>query len=68
MVANYINSGGAQTLNSTNVNVIGSEYGGSSTQTNYFDGKIHYVCAFQKALTSTEIAKNFNALRARFGI
>ena len=68
VVANYINSGGAQTLNSTNVNVIGSEYGGSSTQTNYFDGKIHYVCAFQKALTSTEIAKNFNALRARFGI
>ena len=64
----YTNGGGSQTLNSTNVNVIGSEYNTSSSQTNYFDGKIHHVCAFQKALTSTEVTKNFNALRARFGI
>ena len=34
----------------------------------YFNGQISNVTIYNRALTSTEVAKNFNALRGRYGI
>ena len=35
---------------------------------NYFDGKISNVKMYNKTLTASEVAQNFNALRGRYGI
>ena len=64
----YTNSGGAQTLNSTNVNVIGSRYNSGATPSGHFQGKLYHICAYKRELTDSEIKQNFNVLRGRFGI
>jgi hypothetical protein len=56
-------AGGVQTLN------IGSgttEIGSETRYSSYFDGKIYCVRVYNRALTTTEITQNYNALKNRF--
>ena len=41
---------------------------GGTTTGYYFDGKIYSVKVYNRALTATEVARNFEALRGRYGI
>jgi hypothetical protein len=51
------------TLTTTSANIlIGFGYAG------YFAGKINYVLAYTRALTTTEVLQNVNAIRSRFSI
>jgi hypothetical protein len=34
----------------------------------YFDGKMGPIRMYNRAITSTEVAKNFNASKARYGL
>ena len=52
----------------TTTNLSLGYYPGNTSGGQYYDGEISQVSIYNKVLTSTEIAKNFNALRARFGI
>ena len=54
---------GTATSQDTDVK-IGNSGGGNEP----FDGKISNVKVYTKALTATEVAQNFNALRGRYGI
>ena len=48
--------------------LIGAELDGTNSLGNYFDGKISNVKMYNKTLTATEVAQNFNALKGRYGI
>ena len=52
----------------TTTNLSLGYYPGNTSGGQYYDGETSQVSIYNKVLTSTEIAKNFNALRARFGI
>lgn len=41
---------------------------GGTTTGYYFDGKIYSVKVYNRALSATEVARNFEALRGRYGI
>ena len=56
-------SGGPVTLNSTEPLRVGGR-----VQTPNFSGNIAQVSMYNRALSASEIAQNFNALRGRFGI
>jgi hypothetical protein len=56
----------ASSYNNTNTNFIIGKH--SSVSANYMDGNIAQVSIYNRALTTSEISQNFNALRGRFGI
>ena len=58
---------GTATSQDTDVR-IGNSGDGSGNGNEPFDGKISNVKVYTKALTATEVAQNFNALRGRYGI
>ena len=52
----------------TTTNLSLGYYPGNTAGGQYYDGEISQVSIYNKVLTSTEIIKNFNALRGRYGI
>jgi hypothetical protein len=67
-------TGGSTTNNSANISSIntsqpfriGLSVAGGPTR--YFNGRMPLVQAYNRALTSTEITQNYNALKHRFGL
>ena len=41
---------------------------GDNLSTAYWDGDVHYTMIYNRALTSSEITQNYNALKSRFGL
>jgi hypothetical protein len=66
-IETHVNTSGAaqSSLIDGNTNVIVGSRAGSSL---FFDGDISQFKIYNKALTATEIAQNFNATRGRYGI
>jgi hypothetical protein len=63
----YIN--GAQAASSTGTYVAGSNNVNiGSIVSEYYSGQFGSVSMYNRALTSTEVQQNFNALRSRYGI
>lgn len=59
------------TYNATNGLFIGAEAGGNATTPNTiqsYEGKIGTTAIYNRALTPTEILKNYNSDRSRFGV
>lgn len=42
--------------------------GFSTSSERWFNGRVHNVKIYNKALSSSEVLQNFNALRGRFGL
>lgn len=54
---------------SSTLNVIAAPIGSwPSSRDRYLDGKISQFLYYSRALSDTEVMKNFNATRSRFGI
>ena len=58
-------TGGAIAWSSTGTTKIGRVWGPGAS---YFSGKIANVKVYNRALSTTEISQNYNALRSRFGL
>lgn len=54
------------TFNSSNLSNI--QVGGDASLSRYYKGNIAVAMVYNRALTASEITRNFNALRGRFGI
>mgnify|MGYP000456209701 CR=1 FL=1 len=67
----YVNgepTGSAAISNGLTFNKIGDGTGFATSYPAFFKGKISNLSVYNRALSETEVKKNFNALRGRFGI
>jgi hypothetical protein len=55
-------------LTSTRTNVFGDFSAIAAYFYGSFQGKIHYVRVYNRALTASEVLQNYNALKGRFGL
>lgn len=56
------------TYNNNNILVIGAEPVVTTIAGNYFPGSVGSVSVYNRGISASEIAQNFNALRGRYGI
>jgi hypothetical protein len=65
---NYVNTTASSPVTATGFNFSNSNFsiGLNNPGENYFDGKVSIARIYNRALTATEIAQNYNALKSRY--